>query len=87
MALKLATYCYIQQQKNIKPILLLDDVFDKLDLQRIEQLIALVTNDTFGQIFISDTQLKRIKIIFDKLSLSYRTFEIKNSQNIVCSDF
>ena len=87
MALKLAIYRYIQEKKQKKPILLLDDIFDKLDLQRIEQLIHIVTKDNFGQVFISDTQLNRIKIIFDKLSLSYRVFEIKDSQNITNLDF
>ncbi|MGB1207287.1 MAG: DNA replication/repair protein RecF [Chitinophagales bacterium] len=87
LALKLAIYRYIQQKKQQKPILLLDDIFDKLDLQRIEQLISIVTKEDFGQVFISDTQLKRIKIIFDKLSLSYCVFEIKDSQNIVSLNY
>ena len=52
IALKLAQYALVAQAKGEKPILLLDDLFDKLDAGRVEQLIRLVGDDGFGQIFI-----------------------------------
>ena len=65
IALKLAIYQLIRQHKNILPILLLDDIFDKLDEMRTTQLIETVMGEHFGQIFISDTQLDRMRQIFD----------------------
>jgi len=56
IALKLAQFEFIKQQSKVTPILLLDDIFDKLDESRVSQIIALVSKDTFGQIFITDTQ-------------------------------
>lgn len=56
IALKLAQYAVVAQTKGERPILLLDDLFDKLDAGRVEQLIRLVSDDTFGQILITDCQ-------------------------------
>lgn len=80
VALKLAVYQLIQQHQEIAPILLLDDIFDKLDATRTSRLVDLVSGEAFGQLFISDTQLERIAIVFDKFGLSYRSFEIQNGQ-------
>ena len=55
IALKFAQFEFIKQQSNLIPILLLDDIFDKLDEHRVSQIIELVNNDEFGQIFITDT--------------------------------
>jgi len=55
VALKLAQFAYMQEQKGFKPLLLLDDIFDKLDRSRVEQLMKLVSRNEFGQIFITDT--------------------------------
>ena len=55
IALKLAQFDYLKSECNSSPILLLDDIFDKLDNDRVKQLIQLVNNNLFGQIFISDT--------------------------------
>lgn len=61
IALKLAQHQYILQKRGTKPLLLLDDIFDKLDEQRVAQLIALVNEQDFGQIFITDTHPKRME--------------------------
>ena len=62
IALKLAQFEFIKKQSNVTPILLLDDIFDKLDENRVSQIIDLVNNEEFGQIFITDTHLSLIHI-------------------------
>ena len=54
LALKLAQFEYVRMHLGTKPILLLDDVFDKLDMQRVSQLVLLVGSDRFGQVFITE---------------------------------
>ena len=79
LALKLAQFQYIFNLLGQKPILLLDDIFDKLDLVRIKQLIALVGSDRFGQVLLTDTQPGRVQAIFDELpQLEHRVFEVSN---------
>lgn len=78
LALKLSQFDYIFEQKGIKPILLLDDIFDKLDENRIAKLLHLVGNDHFGQVFLSDTDKSRIVSILDTYKIKYKIFEIKN---------
>lgn len=65
LALKLAEFFYIQQILQKTPILILDDIFDKLDEHRVNHLLSIVMNPPFGQILISDTHLERVR----KLSL------------------
>jgi DNA replication and repair protein RecF len=79
VALKLAQFESTMQIKKVKPILLLDDIFDKLDDNRVGLLINLVGNDTFGQVFISDTQSERISLIFNEFSIDHSIFQIKNA--------
>ena len=67
LALKLAQFQYILDHTGTKPILLLDDIFDKLDLDRIKQLIRLVGGDRFGQVFLTDTQPGRVQQIFSEI--------------------
>jgi len=80
IALKLAIYELIAQHTQIKPILLLDDIFDKLDEQRIEQLLQVTAcqPQKFGQIFISDTQQARITAICAKFGIENKTFLMVN---------
>ncbi|MEM9992037.1 MAG: DNA replication and repair protein RecF, partial [Bacteroidota bacterium] len=69
LALKLAQYQLMRQHKGLPPILLLDDIFDKLDQQRVQQLLQLLLEQDFGQIFITDTDEHRVQQIvqaFDK---------------------
>jgi len=64
LALKLAQYEYIKSKTGMKPLLLLDDVYDKLDNKRFEQLISLVSSHDFGQVFITDTSTERMRSLF-----------------------
>lgn len=77
IALKLAQYSYLQEKKNFKPLLLLDDIFDKLDENRITKLMEMVSNDEFGQIFITDTDTTRILKIFNEINQPIRIFDIE----------
>lgn len=76
IALKLAQFDFIKQQTNILPILLLDDVFDKLDENRVSHIIDLVNNEDFGQIFITDTHFERTENILKKGHKKYQIFEL-----------
>ena len=78
LALKLAQFQYLLNHSGKKPILLLDDIFDKLDLLRIKQLIALVGSERFGQVLLTDTQPGRVQGIFDELpDLEHRIFIVE----------
>lgn len=76
IALKLAQFDFIRQQSDAAPIILLDDIFDKLDEQRVEQLIKLVNDNHFGQLFVSDTHPERTEKVVSKISQSYKIFEL-----------
>ena len=76
LALRLAQYELLRQQKGVAPLLLLDDIFDKLDEQRVRYLIGLLLGRDFGQIFITDTQRGRIEEIVASFPGEYRIFEV-----------
>lgn len=76
IALKLAQFDFIKSQVKVKPILLLDDIFDKLDDLRVEQLINLVNSDNFGQLFISDTHEERTESVVKRTQQSYKIFKL-----------
>ena len=78
IALKLAQYAIVAAEKGERPILLLDDLFDKLDAGRVEQLIRLVADDAFGQIFITDCNPTRLRTILDRAGGSYTLFTVSN---------
>lgn len=82
IALKLAQFDYTSGMKGFKPILLLDDIFDKLDDLRVEQLIHLVSENSFGQVFITDTSADRINRIFDEISIEHKIFSISPSGQV-----
>jgi DNA replication and repair protein RecF len=77
IALKLAQYSFLNEQKGYKPILLLDDIFDKLDDKRTRKLMQMVSNNDFGQVFITDTNSVRLKKIFDDLAVEITIFKIE----------
>jgi DNA replication and repair protein RecF len=79
VALKLAKFDYIKRKAGFAPILLLDDIFDKFDTYRVAQIIRLVGNHRFGQIFITDTHQERLQNILNSLSTDYRLFRIGES--------
>jgi len=78
IALKLAQFDFIKEQIGFKPILLLDDIFDKLDDKRILKLISFVDKNVFGQVFITDTHADRSKEILTKAKISFSIFNINN---------
>lgn len=83
VALKLAQFEFIRQKKNSVPILLLDDIFDKLDASRVEKILSLVSQDAFGQIFITDTNRNYISDIIDKTGIEARIFNV-NDGEVAC---
>lgn len=76
IALKLAQYAYLQQYKGFKPLLLLDDIFDKLDDNRVQKLMQMVSHHDFGQIFITDTGKERVQSVFNKIEVGVTLFEV-----------
>ncbi|WP_053975558.1 DNA replication/repair protein RecF [Mangrovimonas xylaniphaga] len=76
IALKLAQFDFIKQQSGVTPILLLDDIFDKLDEHRVAQIISLVDHEHFGQLFLSDTHADRTENIIKQIHQSYKIFKL-----------
>ncbi|WP_303317144.1 DNA replication/repair protein RecF [Flavivirga abyssicola] len=76
IALKLAQFDFIKAQSGVNPILLLDDIFDKLDEQRVAQIIKLVDDENFGQLFISDTHAERTEAVVKQVHQSYEIFKL-----------
>ena len=82
LALKFAKFDFIRKKSNQFPILLLDDVFDKFDSQRVEKIIQLVSKEKFGQIFITDTDEERMRKVLSELKIENRIFKIDENQKI-----
>lgn len=80
LALRLAQYEVLRREKGVDPILLLDDIFDKLDERRVRQLIGLLLERNFGQIFITDTQRSRIEAIVASFTGDYKLFEVEEGK-------
>lgn len=80
IALKLAQYAIVAAHCGERPILLLDDLFDKLDMSRVEELIRLVGGDNFGQIFITDCNKVRLQNILDKACSQYSLFTVEEGK-------
>jgi len=78
IALKLSQYAYLQKYKGFKPLLLLDDIFDKLDDRRIHKLMEMVSHHDFGQIFITDTGKERVLNIFNSINVPVTLFDVNN---------
>ena len=77
IALKLAQYRLLAEATGEKPILLLDDLFDKLDLGRVEKLLALVGGDDFGQILITDCNKLRLESTLERADKEYSLFMVE----------
>ncbi len=76
IALKLAQFHFIKEHAKTTPILLLDDIFDKLDENRVAQIVALVDDDNFGQLFISDTHQDRTEKVVKSIHQNYKIFTL-----------
>ena len=81
LALKLAQYELLRQEKEIAPILLLDDIFDKLDESRVQHLLELlIQKKEFGQVFITDTHENRVTEIIEKFEVNFGKFIVRNGE-------
>ena len=79
IALKLAQFEFLKRTgSRTTPIVLLDDIFDKLDAHRVEQIVKLVAGDSFGQIFVTDTNRDHLDKILRKIDGDYKLFEVEN---------
>ena len=76
IALKLAQFDYLKNETGNSPILLMDDIFDKLDLMRVKRIVEIVNSTNFGQLFLSDTDRERIEKVLSSLNLSSKIFEV-----------
>lgn len=78
LALKLAQFNFLRRtSSNTRPILLLDDIFDKLDAQRVEAIVRLVSGDGYGQIFITDTNRDHLDSILRENAMDYKIYEVE----------
>lgn len=82
VALKLAQFDFLKRMGRTTPLLLLDDIFDKLDAHRVEQIVKLVAGKRFGQIFISDTNREHLDAILQKVESDYRIFKVEDGRVI-----
>ena len=80
VALKLAEYTLLARHSGCKPILLLDDLFDKLDMRRVSQLLKLTRGEDFGQILITDCNKHRLQQTLDDAEAEYCLFNIINGK-------
>jgi DNA replication and repair protein RecF len=78
VALKLAQFDFIKKNTQNCPILLLDDIFDKFDISRVNKILELVSENNFGQIFITDTNYIRMTEILEQTGVEHRHFQIQN---------
>ena len=78
VALKFAKFKFIQEITGKKPILLLDDIFDKFDASRVKQIIQIISGSEFGQIFITDTHRTRLEEILQQLKADHKVFRINH---------
>lgn len=80
IALKLAQYAWLHRMSGVKPLLLLDDIFDKLDADRVNQIVAIVRGDMFGQVFITDTNREHIDDILKLQHTEYKLFKVEQGE-------
>ena len=76
IALRLSQFEWLNNHLGVKPVLLLDDIFDKLDNERVERLMKMVSDKDFGQVLVTDTDFSRVQAIFENINTPYRCFEV-----------
>ena len=86
LAFKLAQYAYLREYHRISPILLLDDIFDKLDTHRVRQLLQLLTEQNFGQVFLTDTDPERVGRIAAGLNVPTKILTVESGAVAPTSD-
>ena len=80
VALKLAQYDFLHRKGGEAPLLLLDDIFDKLDSGRVERIVNIVAGEGFGQIFITDVNREHIDGILERIDGEYRLFDVRRGK-------
>ncbi len=81
VSMKFAQFNYLLKQGKQTPILLLDDIFDKLDSERVEEIVKLVSGDDFGQIFISDTNRESLDKILNRINNNHHhIYKVKDGE-------
>jgi DNA replication and repair protein RecF len=80
ISLKLAQFDFLKRTHNLSPLLLLDDIFDKLDSNRVKKIVQLVSGETFGQIFITDTNREHLDLILQQLGQEATIFRVENGE-------
>jgi len=80
VAMKLAQFVFLKNVSKKTPILLLDDLFDKLDTERVVKIIELISQNEFGQIFITDTNRKHLDEILSKMEIESKIFFVENGK-------
>lgn len=80
VALKLAQFDYLRTTGNATPILLLDDIFDRLDANRVEEIVKLVSGNNFGQIFISDTNRESFDMVLERAGSDYHIYSVADGE-------
>jgi DNA replication and repair protein RecF len=80
ISLKLAQFDFLKRTHNLSPLLLLDDIFDKLDSNRVKKIVELVSGETFGQIFITDTNREHLDSILLQLGQESTIFNVENGK-------
>lgn len=84
IGLKLSQFDYIKQKQGITPLLLLDDIFDKLDDERIQKLVQMIEEKRFEQIFLTDARRERTQNILLNINIELKVFNLdENTINIV----
>lgn len=83
IALKLAQFDFMKNINGFKPILLFDDMFDKLDRSRVKQFLTLVAENHFGQIFITDTNRERLESVLTEVPIQVQFYSIQNGKILV----
>lgn len=86
VTLKLAQFDFLRRKGHTTPILLLDDIFDRLDGDRVEQIVRLVASNRFGQIFITDTNREYLDRIIGALTDSYKLFGVEEGTYTLLSE-
>ena len=80
LALKFAQFDVIRAKKGLSPLLLLDDIFDRLDEDRIQRLMSIISGDEFGQVFVTDTSESRVRRIFNEIGSEISIFPVSDGQ-------
>ncbi|MCM1162845.1 MAG: DNA replication and repair protein RecF [Muribaculaceae bacterium] len=81
IALRMAQYDFLSRATGMRPLLLLDDIFDKLDATRVERIMEMVTtSDSFGQIFITDTNRKHLDEIMERTGSDFKLWSVDNGE-------